>query len=489
LSSLRFRLALTYLYLVGVLGLVGAWGIYHFIVLGRAIDRILINNYRSVIAAENMKEALERQDSAALFHLAGHDAQARPQDAENRQRFLREYAFAAGNITERGEPAIIAAIDREFQAYSREMRAFLQAGSGGSPAEQRRFYFSRLAPRFLALKDRCDALLHLNQQAMLRANDRAIRLADRATWSTVAVAILATVLGLAHALRFSTAIAAPLKAMAETAQRIGQGDLEQQIEVRSRDEIGVLAAEFNRMADRLRKLREREREEFIAIASHELRTPVTSLQMAIHLLDEGAAGPLSSKQQELVRGAREDCDRLQRLTQDLLDLSRLEAGTTQFRRRPEAPADLVEEALQAVGATARAKGLSIVTDVPRDLPAVLADAEQIVRVLTNLVNNAVRHTDVGTITLSGKAEVNRVVFAVADTGTGIPREYLGRIFERFVQVPGARSHGAGLGLAIARQIVEAHGGTIGVESEKWKGSTFRFTLPLAEADGPLPEEG
>jgi signal transduction histidine kinase len=122
----------------------------------------------------------------------------------------------------------------------------------------------------------------------------------------------------------------------------------------------------------------------------------------------------------------------------------------------------------------------VAVDVPRDLPPVLADAEQIARVLTNLVNNAVRHTDVGTITLSARQEGDQVVFAVADTGTGIPREHLARIFERFVQVPGARSHGAGLGLAIARQIVAAHGGTIDVESEVGRGSTFRFTLPLAE---------
>jgi signal transduction histidine kinase len=480
--SLRLRLALTYLYLMGILGLVGAWGIYHFVVLGRAIDRILVDNYKSVGAAQSMKEALERQDSAALFHLAGHDALARRQFETNRHAFLRQYRIASGNVTEVGEPAIIADIDRRFRDYSDRMEAFLQSKEGGAIAP-RDTYFAQLAPRFLSLKDRCDDLLHLNQAAMVRANDRAIRLAERATWSTVAVAVVATVLGLALLSRFSTAIAAPLRAMSATAQRIGQGELDQRIEVISRDEIGVLASEFNRMAERLKKLREQEKEEFIAIASHELRTPVTSLQMAIHLLDEGAAGPLSPKQVELIQGAREDCDRLQRLTQDLLDLSRLEAGTTPIRRRSEAPAELVEEALQTVGATARAKSLSVVVDVPRTLPPVFADAEQIVRVLTNLINNAVRHTDVGTITLSAREKGGHVAFSVADTGTGIPSEYLSRIFERFVQVPRSRSHGAGLGLAIARQIVQAHGGTIEVKSEEGKGSTFTFTLPLATEKG------
>jgi signal transduction histidine kinase len=151
----------------------------------------------------------------------------------------------------------------------------------------------------------------------------------------------------------------------------------------------------------------------------------------------------------------------------------------------------VEEAIQAVGSAARAKQLALVVDVPRELPRVSADAEQIVRVLTNLINNAVRHTDVGKITLNASADREQVSFAVSDTGTGIPKEYQSRIFARFVQVPGTRSHGAGLGLAIARGIVEAHGGMIGVESEEGKGSTFRFTLPVsvsAEEKGASGEQ-
>lgn len=636
MRSLRYKLLLTYLFLVGALMAVSAWGIYHFVVLGRAVDRILVNNYKSILAAENMKEALERQDSAAQFHLAGHQAKALEQYRRNRARFTAQFAIAAHNITEVGEQSVITDIDRQFRAYRVLIEGFLKGSvvsgqlpvvsgkSGASPlttdhwqptppGSQNRVYFARLETAFLALKDRLDDLLHLNQAAMVRANDRALRLASRAMWSTVSIAVLATLLGLAHALRFSTAIAGPLRGMALTAQRIGEGDLEPRIPVQSRDELGVLAEEINRMTDHLREYREREagrlqvaeqksdvaieslydpvivtdaerrvlklnaaaeplfgadqehagqpieaiaphsriaravadaitrrepvaaegeaglvslavnhhehwyrirtapmaradgvvlgtvtvledvtrlrqidrmKDDFISVASHELRTPLTSLRMAVYLLEEGSAGPLSENQQRLVHGAREDCDRLEALMRDLLDLSRLEAGTAAPALRPVAPAELVEAGLASLRSSITAKGLALQVEVPPELPRVKADLGQLARVVTNLAGNALRHTAAGTITVAARQEGERVVFSVTDTGTGIPAEYLGRIFERFVQVPGARSGGAGLGLSIAKKIVEMHGGEIGVASEVGKGSRFTFSLPVVSGVPP-----
>jgi two-component system, NtrC family, sensor histidine kinase KinB len=605
-TSLRQRVLLSYLFLMLVLMLAGAWGIYHFVVLGRAVDRILRNNYRSILAAENMKDALERQDSAAMFHVAGQDEKAWAQYRTHAARFGREYHDAANNLTEVGEPEVIDDIGRQFRTYTALILSFLQPPARVTPAEQRRIYFSQLEPAFLRLKNRCDDLLHLNQAAMVRANARAIQLSQRATWSTVAVTGLVVLLATVFGLRFSEAIAAPLRTLAATAQRVGEGYLDQEIPVTSHDEIGVLAQEFNRMEARLREYREREagrlqvaeqrsdvamnslydpvlvtdaegkvtalndaaesifgpqaehvgrpvgeivpdphveravsdairrrtsvapegesglvpvasdhhervyrirtapmcredglvlgtvtvfeditrlrevdrmKDEFISVASHELRTPLTSLQMAIHLLAEDSAGPLSDRQQRLVWGAREDSDRLERLMRDLLDLSRLEAGSETPQRRPVPPADLVEMGLEPLRSAFQEKGLSLSVDLPATLPAVLADPRQISRVVTNLAGNALRHTEAGSVTVSARPKGNRVLFSVADTGTGIPTDYLSRIFERFVQVPGSRSGGAGLGLSISKKLVELHGGQIGVHSELGKGSTFTFSLP------------
>ena len=230
---------------------------------------------------------------------------------------------------------------------------------------------------------------------------------------------------------------------------------------------------------RLRQL-DRLKDDFISVASHELRTPLTSLQMAVQLLAEGSAGPLAPPQERLLRLAAADAERLDRLTHDLLDLTRLEAGTAVPNRRPVSPSDLVAAALGPLRPQVEEKGIGLEVNVPPSLPLVSGDLEQLSRVVGNLVANAIRHTPAG-----GRIEVTAaegggaVRFAIADNGEGIPPAYRDQVFERFVQVPGTSSGGAGLGLPIARKIVEAHGGTIRVEPAPGQGTRFHFTVPLA----------
>jgi signal transduction histidine kinase len=232
---------------------------------------------------------------------------------------------------------------------------------------------------------------------------------------------------------------------------------------------------------RLREL-DRMKDEFISVASHELRTPLTSMQMAVQLLAEGSAGPLNEAQQRLVRMTAKDAGRLDHLTRDLLDLARLEAGTAVPQRRPVSLAEVVGAALGPLYSQAEARGLGLEVHVAGSLPPVSGDLEQLSRVIGNLVSNAVRHTPGGGgVEISAAPRDGEMVVTVRDTGDGIPAEYLPRIFERFTQVPGATTGGAGLGLPIARKIVEAHGGRIWVESEPGRGTAFYFTLPLAEA--------
>jgi len=223
---------------------------------------------------------------------------------------------------------------------------------------------------------------------------------------------------------------------------------------------------------------DRMKTEFIGVAAHELRTPITSLLLSAQILAEGAAGPLNEPQTELVRVQREELTRLERLMEELLDLTKLEAGTTPPRLELVNVSEIVRQPVQTVGPQAKAKGVSLVVEIGSDLGKISADPSQISRVMTNLLSNAIRHTPAGgVVTVRASASEYDVTFGIRDTGEGIPSEYLNRIFDRFVQVPGATRGGAGLGLSIADRIVRSHGGKLSVTSEVGKGSEFCFTLP------------
>jgi signal transduction histidine kinase len=228
---------------------------------------------------------------------------------------------------------------------------------------------------------------------------------------------------------------------------------------------------------RLRRFEEL-KNDVVATIAHEFRTPLTSLRMAVHLCTEQVAGPLTDKQAELLHAAREDCDRLQAMVDDLLDLSRIEAGRIELYPLPTPIGVLAESAVEQFKAEAEAKGVCLSAIIPVPEVKVLADHERIGHVLANLLGNALRHSERdGAVTLGASVTNGAVRITVTDTGKGIAKEYQERIFDKFFQVPETGPKGTGLGLYIAKEIVRGHGGDIGVESEPGKGCTFWFTLP------------
>jgi PAS domain S-box-containing protein len=482
-----------------------------------------------------------------------------------------------------------------------------ERSTSGVESSLRNEYFTLLEPQFNKLRGECEHLLQLNQRAMLAKSEAAAGVAQLWFYRTLLIAGVLVVAGLVLAFFLANRIIEPLRQLTATTARMAGGDLNAKVAIRSRDEVGVLAAEYNRMAERIRQLRtsdmgklvvaqqtteaaidslydpvivtdgeglvtklnpaaeeifgsEKEnagkhvgevardtriagavaealesqrpvagegmasvlplavagserayrlrttpmrdngnrllgavtlledithlreldqlKSEFIATASHELRTPLTSVQMGVHLLVEGAAGELNDKQVEVLSACREDCERLDKLMRDLLDLSRLETSESKPELGLVRPHDLIAGEMEELRPQVESKGLAFQSDVPLDLPEVMVDRSQIERVLANLVVNAIRYTKQGEIKISAEPRNQYVAISVSDTGTGIPQEYLSHIFDKFVQVPGAATGGAGLGLAISRLIVEAHGGQIGVQSELGRGSTFTFTLPV-----------
>jgi NtrC-family two-component system sensor histidine kinase KinB len=205
------------------------------------------------------------------------------------------------------------------------------------------------------------------------------------------------------------------------------------------------------------------------------------VQMGVYLLLEGALGELNDDQTEVLQTCRQDCERLDKLMQDLLDLSKIEAGESQPQLAPIRVRDLIKALAEELRPQVETKGLTLRVDLPINDQQILLDRTQIERVITNLVINAIRHTKQGEIRISAERRGDLTAISVADTGSGIPPEYLPHIFDKFVQVPDAPTGGAGLGLTISKSIVEAHGGQIGVQSEVGHGTTFTFVLPLAPA--------
>lgn len=218
----------------------------------------------------------------------------------------------------------------------------------------------------------------------------------------------------------------------------------------------------------------------VSTVSHELKTPLTSVRMGLHLLLEERIGALNGKQTELLLAAREDSERLLRMINDLLDLAKLESGKNASVRKPVEARQLVEHAAEALGTLVSARGARLVTEIAAGLPKVWVDAQQITHVFSNFISNAIKHTAAGAeIALRANPFNERVRFSVADHGPGIPAQYQARIFDRFFRVPGSEITGAGLGLAIAKEVVQAQGGVIGVRSAPGEGSEFYFDLPAA----------
>ena len=611
--SLRFKLLFSYLIFVTALLVLGGWSAWRLREMGSVSRRIISNNYDSVVAAQEMKESLERQDSAALFALLGAREKAIAQLREHRTRFDANFQKAANNITEVGEPEAIEAIRRDRDIYYQMFDGFMNRVVGsenarGEELAERNEYFTRLEPQFNKLRAECEHLLQLNQRAMLGKSEAAAGVAQLWFYRTLLIAGALIAASTLLAFFLANRIVEPLRQLTASTAKMAGGDLNAKVSVSSRDEVGVLAAEYNRMAERIRQLRssdmgkllvaqqtteaaidslydpvivtdgegcvtklnpaaeeifgsenentgrhvgevardsriagavaealesqrpvagegmssvlplavdgserafrlrttpmrdnghhllgavtiledithlreiDRLKSEFIATASHELRTPLTSVQMGVHLLLEGALGDLTDQQNEVLQACRQDCERLDKLMRDLLDLSKIEAGESQPQLAAISARDLLTTAVEELRPKVEAKDLRLSVDAPVDLPWVLIDRLQIERVISNLVINALRHTKNGEIKINAEQRDNHVAISIGDTGSGIPTEYLPHIFDKFVQVPDAPTGGAGLGLTISKSIVEAHGGQISVQSQVGRGSTFTFTLPLA----------
>ena len=603
--SIRQKLLLGFGGLLLIVAAMGFVTIRQIDSLGGAIDVILRQNYRSVLACQEMAESLDHIDSGVLFTFTGHYDQGMANIRQHNEEFLHALQLELGNITLPGEHQKAIQIKALFTEYTRVI--FRVTDPTVSLSERQNRYFSDLLPLVQRMKLLAGEVLEMNQSNMQRANNTAWKMAASAHNNVLVAIIASAFIALLFSYRSHQWILMPIKKLIASAEEIRKGNLDLVLDTTSNDEIGQLSRSFNEMAATLRKIRKSDKEALvltrkatqevfkvlpspiavldsdgkvevstesaehyfglkpgvhvsdlgrewllqlwqkalrqgslaesaegngfiqhftdnqehffqpmavpipagdeslgfagtalifkdvtkeheqlelkrsvISTVSHQLRTPLTSLRMSIHLLLEERIGKLNEKQADLLLAARDESERLVHIIDDLLDINRIESGMAHLDIKAVSPSHLGIEGLELFLVPARDQGVSILNNIPDGLPDVMADFDSIRYVFANLLSNALRFTSPGgTVTISAVEDQNNIRFSVADTGEGISPEHMEHLFEQFYRVPGQQQKsGIGLGLSIVKEIVEAHGGKVSAESAYTKGSVFHFILPV-----------
>jgi two-component system sensor histidine kinase GlrK len=301
-------------------------------------------------------------------------------------------------------------------------------------------------------------------------------------WRRMAIVMTGAflIIGIIISLLINRSITHPLSILEKKTKEIGKGNFKGDLHLPSPPELAGLANAFNLMCSKLNEL-DKMKSDFFSSIAHELRTPLSTIKMGTGLLREGAEGPLTEGQRNILAIFEKESNRLIGLVNSLLDLSKMEAGMMSFNLKPQNIDPLIHQAIEEIGPLVEAKKINLEVMATERLPILKIDSDRILQVLRNIIGNAVKFTpEGGRVRISARNVDHGVEVLVADTGPGISTGDLITIFEKFQQTTTGRSYpveGTGLGLAIAKQIITHHGGKIWAESDLGHGSTFIFVLP------------
>ena len=467
-SSLRLRLLLSYVVVILVcLALVGL-GLVLFVRTSplwtgaailrlEAVERVTLATIRRVGPPGRLP--VERLQELLVEAAAQHRTRILILDGDRTVRFDSEGAWAGQNLTQ---------LTRREMVRPSHISGAFRAPTGGR--------WTYVGDVLATPEGGRRAILFVSPQNWLVM---LTWLTDNLLPPVVQAGIVALIVSVLLALLISQSVASPLRRVADAARAIARGQAGTRAPVSGPREVRELAESFNSMASRVEASQKSQRD-FVANVSHELKTPLTSIQGFSQALLDGTASGAT----EVARAARvihDEANRMRRMVDGLLTLARFDAGQVTMARGQVPLGALVQRCVERLAPQAEACGVGLAMEIPEPLVA-LGDGDQLAQVFTNLLDNAVSHTPSGgrvTIAASRLAAGGQVEVVVTDTGEGIPPEALPRIFERFYQVDQARhrSRGAGLGLAITREVVEAHGGSITAESVSGLGSRFTVRLP------------
>ena len=483
-ASIYTKLLTAFLAIVGLLFIVGAVSLAE---LGRVNQRTedLVKLQRKIAAYRQIQQNTTAQlysvSSALLV------PEERTLDATLRQLNQFGYDLDRLQFVAADEVEIFGRVRKDYDAFIAVVTEVVGLIRAGKVIEGREAQIGRAGLLAERLERLTNELVNKAEADMVARSDEGQEGYVASRRLVIGFALGSILLALALGYSISWSLIRPVKQMDLRFTEIAAGDFTQQIEVPNRDELGALAANLNRMSDELGQLyrqieiANRNKSEFLANMSHELRTPLNAIIGFSEALGEEMFGELNDKQKEYLRDIHSSGHHLLSLINDILDLSKIEAGRMELELASFQLEGLLEGASMLVRERASQHGLALVLDVGEGIDEWVADERKVKQVVINLLSNAVKFTPAGgTVTLRARPERDAVEIAVIDTGVGIAEADQTLVFEEFRQAKGNYQHkaeGTGLGLSLARRFVELHGGTIRVESKPGQGSTFAFILP------------
>jgi signal transduction histidine kinase len=470
--------------MVALLLVLGATGLVALAETSGRSDR-LIELQRKTDAYQSLRQTTTEQLAAVADAIA--DPAPRSIETAVRQLNLATYDVDRLRFVAADESEIVDDIRDLFGQFTSVMTRVLDLSRAGRAPEARELYLREARPLADRIERRTNELVHRAEAETLDQIERTHEAFGRSQALLLGFAVGSIVSAIILGLALSLSIVRPLKTISERVEDIGEGKFDERITVPNRDELGTLASHINRMNDELASLyaaleaANRHKSEFLANMSHELRTPLNAIIGFSEVLLQRLFGDLNPKQEEYLRDILGSGQHQLALVNDILDLSKVEAGKMELDLAPTAIGPLVDTGLLLLRERATRHGIELSAQVDPAVGIISADERKLKQVLVNLLSNAVKYTpDGGHVLVNADRQDGEIVIAVSDTGVGIAPEDQQRIFEEFQQTRvGRQTEGStGLGLGLAKRLVELHGGTISVRSAVGEGSTFTVRLPV-----------
>ena len=605
-SCIRYKLLFVFIFVIMILVIISSWAVYNFGRLSGSIDNIMISNYKSIEAAQQMAVSVERQDSIELSMLLLNNENDVTDFKSSEAEFLKNLAAASDNITEKNEGNIIKNLDENYMEYLKLYENFREQLIQNNHEEARNMYMNKILPMFEKVKENIRELQLVNHKGMLNRKDNAKYDSEKAVFSTLFISAVSIIFSLAAMLMVINSILNPIHNLIKQMKKVAQRNYDIKIDLKRKDEIGELGAEFSKMTEKISeydmmnvdelknekqkaeaivetiedgiivtnnecklllvnksaekifaieeaniinhhileiikneylfhsvknalleekneyidisiengneevsyyrvysklisrnnenigvvtllqnitKFKETDRlkSDFLAIASHELKTPLTSIIMSIDMLLRDLTGKVDEENLELLKIIEEESNRLRNLVNDLLNLEKIESGKDPLIMQEYDLNILIDRVMERFKVQFDELKIKFIKNTSENLQS-WSDIGKIDLVLSNLISNAVKfvkHDGSGEIILTVEEKNDKILVSVADNGIGISSGQQAGIFNKFQKIRESVNDiqkGSGLGLSMCKEIIKAHKNNIWVESEEDKGTKFYFTL-------------